>query len=80
MLAWRGRLTSSDLPETTFRARPSPMTITIECVLQCGNHLGEGPVWDVEQGCLYWVDGTGRRVGHHLSGADPARQGTVARP
>jgi sugar lactone lactonase YvrE len=35
----------------------------IECVLQCTNHLGEGPVWDVEEGRLYWVDGTGRRVG-----------------
>ncbi len=39
------------------------MTIKIECVLQCENHLGEGPVWDVEEGLLYWVDGTGRRVG-----------------
>ena len=36
----------------------------IECVLQCANHLGEGPVWDVEEGCLYWLDGTGRRVGN----------------
>jgi L-arabinonolactonase len=36
----------------------------IECVLECANHLGEGPVWDVEEGCLYWVDGTGRRVGN----------------
>ncbi len=40
------------------------MTIRIECVQQCENHLGEGPVWDVEEGCLYWVDGTGRRVGN----------------
>ena len=39
------------------------MSFTIECVLECGNHLGEGPVWDVEEGRLYWVDGTGRRVG-----------------
>ena len=39
------------------------MTYRIECVLQCENHLGEGPVWDVEEGRLYWVDGTGRRVG-----------------
>jgi sugar lactone lactonase YvrE len=37
--------------------------IKSECVLQCENHLGEGPVWDVEEGRLYWVDGTGRRVG-----------------
>jgi len=39
------------------------MTFKIECVLACENHLGEGPVWDVEEGRLYWVDGTGRRVG-----------------
>ena len=39
------------------------MSILIECVLQCENHLGESPVWDVEEGRLYWVDGTGRRVG-----------------
>jgi sugar lactone lactonase YvrE len=31
-------------------------------VVECANHLGEGPVWDVEDGCLYWLDGTGRRV------------------
>jgi L-arabinonolactonase len=37
--------------------------VKIECVLQCENHLGEGPVWDVEEDRLYWVDGTGRRVG-----------------
>jgi L-arabinonolactonase len=40
------------------------VTIRIECVQQCENHLGEGPVWDVEEGRLYWVDGTGRRVGN----------------
>jgi len=39
------------------------MGYTIECVLDCANHLGEGPVWDVEEQALYWVDGTGRRVG-----------------
>lgn len=40
------------------------MGYRIECLLECGNHLGEGPIWDVEEGCLYWVDGTGRRVGN----------------
>ena len=40
------------------------MHYTIECIVEAGNHLGEGPVWDVEQGALYWVDGTGRRVGN----------------
>ena len=39
------------------------MTLKIECLLACENHLGEGPVWDVEEGRLYWLDGTGRRVG-----------------
>jgi L-arabinonolactonase len=34
----------------------------IEQVVDCANHLGEGPIWDVEDGCLYWVDSTGRRV------------------
>lgn len=39
------------------------MTYTIECVVAESNHLGESPLWDVEDGVLYWVDGTGRRVG-----------------
>lgn len=39
------------------------MGMKIECVLACENYLGEGPVWDVEEARLYWVDGTGRRVG-----------------
>lgn len=39
------------------------MALRIDCVLACDNHLGEGPVWDVEESRLYWVDGTGRRVG-----------------
>jgi sugar lactone lactonase YvrE len=39
------------------------MSFSIECVAECRNHLGESPIWDVEEGRLYWVDGTGRRVG-----------------
>jgi sugar lactone lactonase YvrE len=39
------------------------MTVRIECVVQCENYLGEGPVWDVDEGRLYWVDSTGRRFG-----------------
>jgi sugar lactone lactonase YvrE len=38
------------------------MSVKIECILECENHLGESPVWDVEEGRLYWVDGTGPRV------------------
>ena len=41
------------------------MTLKIECVVECENYLGESPVWDVEGGMLYWVDGTGRRKGKH---------------
>ena len=39
------------------------MSYSIECLVAADNHLGEGPVWDAEQAALYWVDGTGRRVG-----------------
>ena len=39
------------------------MSVKIEGILECENHLGEGPLWDVEEGQLYWVDGTGPRVG-----------------
>lgn len=39
------------------------MSISIECVLECNNHLGEGPVWDVDEGRLYWLDCTGPRFG-----------------
>ncbi|MEM7468395.1 MAG: SMP-30/gluconolactonase/LRE family protein [Pseudomonadota bacterium] len=38
------------------------MTYKIECVVAANNHLGEGPVWDVQEQALYWVDGTGARV------------------
>jgi L-arabinonolactonase len=38
-------------------------SFSIEQVVDCANHLGEGPVWDVESGCLHWVDSTGCRVG-----------------
>jgi len=36
----------------------------IENILDCGNYLGEGPVWDVGTSILWWLDGTGRRVGN----------------
>ncbi|MGB3553529.1 MAG: SMP-30/gluconolactonase/LRE family protein, partial [Jannaschia sp.] len=36
---------------------------SIECVLSCANHLGEGPLWDAGSNMLYWVDSTGPRMG-----------------
>lgn len=39
------------------------MSVRIECLLDCENHLGEGPIWDVEEQRFYWLDCTGRRVG-----------------
>ena len=35
---------------------------SIDCLIACENHLGEGPVWDDETGMLHWVDSTGPRV------------------
>lgn len=46
---------------------------SIECVLFCDNHLGEGPLWDVETQALFWVDSTGPRVGKNaIWRLDPA--------
>ena len=39
------------------------MSYKIECVVECENYLGESPIWDVDSGMFYWVDGTGRRKG-----------------
>ncbi len=39
------------------------MHYSIECVVAESNELGEGPIWDARENALYWVDGTGRRVG-----------------
>jgi sugar lactone lactonase YvrE len=33
------------------------MTITIERISGVKNQLGEGPVWDITEGALYWIDG-----------------------
>jgi sugar lactone lactonase YvrE len=51
--------------------------LIIECVVECSNHLGESPIWDVEEGRLYWVDGTGRRVGNPALWRYDPRSGKV---
>src|ERR1700730_17429120 len=33
------------------------MTITIDRISGVKNQLGEGPVWDVTEKALYWIDG-----------------------
>jgi len=34
----------------------------VERVLKIGNRLGEGPLWSVDEGVLYWVDIEGNRL------------------
>jgi L-arabinonolactonase len=46
----------------TAREHETMTAYTIECLLDCHNYLGEGPVWDADHGLLYWLDCTGRRV------------------
>jgi len=40
----------------------------LECVLEAGAVLGEGPVWDDRQGCLYWVDIVRRSINRWADG------------
>jgi sugar lactone lactonase YvrE len=42
--------------------------ITARCVVNPGCSLGEGPTWDAESQCLYWVDILENRIYRH----DPA--------
>ena len=53
------------------------MGIRIECVVECQNHLGESPIWDPVEGRLYWVDGTGPRVGNPSIWRFDPRSGAV---
>ena len=32
------------------------MSQSAECILNCKCHLGEGALWDVDGGCLWWLD------------------------
>jgi len=41
---------------------------TVECVLNCQAELAEGPVWDPENGVLYWVNIKAREIHRY----DPA--------
>ena len=41
---------------------------TVECVLDCHAELAEGPVWDPQDGVLYWVN----IKDHEIHRYDPA--------
>src|SRR4051812_9856001 len=43
-------------------AKTKEHAINIDIVLDVKTLLGEGPLWDVEQQRLYWIDSHGQRV------------------
>lgn len=42
--------------------------VNVEVVVPCKNQLGEGPLWDVREQMIYWVDGKSSEIWRH----DPA--------
>lgn len=42
--------------------------VDVEVVVPCKNQLGEGPLWDVQEQMIYWVDGKNSEIWRH----DPA--------
>lgn len=47
---------------------------TAELCIDAHTILGEGPIWDEEANCLYWVDISGRKLFRY----DPARQENIS--
>jgi L-arabinonolactonase len=54
-------------------------TIPAECLLQAGNELGEGPVWNVEEGALYWVDCLRRELLRNVPGERDIKRWSLKR-
>lgn len=48
----------------------------VEAVVTAGVRLGEGPVWDTEEQCLYWVDIQGKAIHRY----DPVTGSDVVEP
>ena len=36
--------------------------VDIRLLVDCKNHLGEGPLWDVEEQRLYWIDSSAAEI------------------
>jgi L-arabinonolactonase len=56
------------------------MTITIEPVSGVKNQLGEGPVWDVTEKALYWIDGHAPAIYRLNPRTNEIRSWTVPKP
>ena len=54
-------------------------TIPAECLLQAGNELAEGPVWNAEEGALYWVDCVRRELLRNVPGERDIKRWTLQR-
>ena len=39
--------------------------VNVEVAVPCKNMLGEGPVWDVQEQMIYWVDGKSSEIWRH---------------
>jgi sugar lactone lactonase YvrE len=54
-------------------------TIPAECLLQADNELGEGPVWNPDEGALYWVDCVRRELLRNVPGEPEIKRWSLQR-
>ena len=43
--------------------------VDIRCIVDAKNHLGEGPLWDVKEQRLYWIDSSAAEIGKRMRNA-----------
>ena len=53
------------------------MAISIERIADVKNKLGEGPVWDVAEQALYWIDGAAPAIYRLIRGLARSRNGRL---